>query len=431
MNNEKGLKTWVSLHHLDRENKFVLFGLSAAFLILAGLITFVFISNNRREQIIMKYQAEQVFSNFLLQFGENPAAVENIFRESSLIGIGIYDQYGMLMTNQFTLGEVPASIDITPGSRYNRGDMIYHEEDQSISFVRRAQMSYTIPIIGFAPGILDRDTRIRIPDALFIKMEGQMYRDQYVLSATWFTMTLIMTLLAVVGIWNLYRRNYQYRQRLSEQEQLARLGEAARTLTHEIKNPLSAITLQNAYLRKTLPEAYLGDLRVIEEEIDRLNHLTGRISEFLRNPQGEPMEIPVTSFLRELIGRFDQHISFADQEYPSCRVHIDKERFRSVMENLIKNALESREDKQDPQVSVRIVADSRFVTITIADRGDGIPYGEEKKLFDPFYTTKIHGSGIGLAISQRFIEAAKGTLRIHSRNGGGTIAVVKLPGGIT
>ncbi len=417
------------LSHLTRENKFVLLGLFFVFLVFAGLTTFVFISNNRREQVIMKYQAEQVFSNFLLQYGENPAAVENIFRESSLLGIGIYDQHGNLMTNQFTMGDVPPYIDLSPESRIARGDMIYNEDDQSVSFIRRARMSYSIPLIGFAQGILDRDTRIRIPDALYIKMEGQTYREQYFVSIIWYSIAFCMILLAVIGIWNLYRRNAQYRLKLAEQEQLARLGEAARTLTHEIKNPLSAITLQNAYLRKTLPGEYLGELRVIEEEIGRLNHLTTRISEFLRNPQGEPEEVMVAPFLKELISRFDQGITFNHDEYPSCRVKIDRERFRSVMENLLKNALESCDDGRNPKVSVRMIAGSRFVTITVGDRGDGIPFGEEKKLFDPFYTTKIHGSGIGLAISLRFIEAARGSLRIHSREGGGTLAVVKLPGG--
>ena len=423
------LKEFLSLSHLTRENKFALMGLVLVFVMIAGLTTYIFITNNRREQVIMKYQAEQVFSNFLLQLGQNPAAVENIFEESPLLGIGIYDQNGNLMTNQFTMGDVPPRIDLTREGALSDGSMIYNEQDQSISFIRRAQMALTIPFIGFAQGLLDEGTRIRIPEALYIRMEGEMYREQFLASVVWYTIALCLVVMTIVGIWNLYMRNFNYRVRLAEQEQLARLGEAARTLTHEIKNPLSAIALQNAYLRKTLPPEHHDELRVIEDEIGRLNHLTGRISEFLRNPQGEPEQIEVIPFLRELIGRFDQHIEFEASGHSSCFVVIDRERFRSVMENLIKNALESRNDDADPHVSLRIVAGSRHVTLTVADRGEGIPFGEEKKLFDPFYTTKIHGSGIGLAISLRFIEAADGTLRLHSREGGGTLAVVKLPGG--
>jgi len=425
----KKLKDIITFSHLTRENKFVLLGLILLFIMVGGLTTFVFISNYQREQVIMKYQAEQVFSNFLLQLGQNPAAVEQVFEESALLGIGVYDQNGELMTNQFAIGDIPQTVDLHPDSALSQGEIVYNEEDNSISFVRRAQMSFTIPIIGFAQGLLDEGTRVRIPDALYIRMEGDVYREQYLVSITWYSIALGVILLTFIGIWNLYKRNSQYRLKLAEQEQLARLGEAARTLTHEIKNPLSAISLQNAYLRKTLPVEHQGELKVIEDEIGRLNHLTGRISEFLRNPQGEPERIRVVPFLQEMIDRFDQDIEFTADSHESCYVTMDRERFRSVIENLMKNALESCEDGSDPQVSVRIIAGSRNVTITIADRGDGVPYGEERKLFDPFYTTKIHGSGIGLAISLRFIEAADGSLRIHSRDGGGTLAAVRLPGG--
>ncbi len=426
-------RLWVLLEYktrLNRENMFILLGLVLVFIMLVSLTTYIFISNVQRDEIIMKYQAEQVYSNFLMQLRQNPMAVETLFKESPLLGIAVYDQAGKIMTTQFTIGDVPREIDVSPGSMLASGEMIYNDADNTISFVRQARLTLSLPIIGFTQSILDEEAMIRLPDSLYIKMDGKMYRDQYIASITWFSVVIFLILMAEVGIWFLYKRNELYRRRLAEQGQLARLGEAARTLTHEIKNPLSAITLQNAYLRKTLPPQYVGELRVIEEEIGRLNHLTGRISDFLRNPQGEPERISVVPFVRELLAKFEHSITFADQSVSSCTVVIDRERFRSIIENILLNALESCTDtKRDPQVSVEISCGSRHVIITIADRGDGLPQGDGKKLFDPFYTTKIHGSGIGLAISLRFIEAARGTLRITPREGGGTQAVIKLPGG--
>ncbi len=426
-------RLWVLLEYktrLNRENMFILLGLVLVFIMLVSLTTYIFISNVQRDEIIMKYQAEQVYSNFLMQLRQNPMAVETLFKESPLLGIAVYDQAGKIMTTQFTIGDVPREIDVSPGSMLASGEMIYNDADNTISFVRQARLTLSLPIIGFTQSILDEEAMIRLPDSLYIKMDGKMYRDQYIASITLFSVVIFLILMAEVGIWFLYKRNELYRRRLAEQGQLARLGEAARTLTHEIKNPLSAITLQNAYLRKTLPPQYVGELRVIEEEIGRLNHLTGRISDFLRNPQGEPERISVVPFVRELLAKFEHSITFADQSVSSCTVVIDRERFRSIIENILLNALESCTDtKRDPQVSVEISCGSRHVIITIADRGDGLPQGDGKKLFDPFYTTKIHGSGIGLAISLRFIEAARGTLRITPREGGGTQAVIKLPGG--
>lgn len=415
---------------LNRENIFILLGLVLIFITLASLATYIFISNVRRDEVIMKYQAEQVYSNFLMQLRQNPMAVETLFKESPLLGIAVYDQAGKIMTTQFTIGDVPREIDVSPGSTLASGEMVYDDTDNSIAFVRQARLTLSLPIIGFTQSILDEEAMIRMPDSLYIKMDGKIFRDQYIASITWFSIALMLILLSEVGIWFLYKRNELYRRRLAEQGQLARLGEAARTLTHEIKNPLSAISLQNAYLKKTLPEQYVGELRVIEEEIGRLNHLTGRISDFLRNPQGDPEQISVVPFVRELLAKFEHTIAFADQCDEACTVVIDRERFRSIIENILLNALESCADPyRDPQVSVDISCGSRSVQITIADRGDGLPPGDEKKLFDPFYTTKIHGSGIGLAISLRFVEAARGTLKITPREGGGTQAVIRLPGG--
>ena len=105
---------------------------------------------------------------------------------------------------------------------------------------------------------------------------------------------------------------------------------------------------------------------------------------------------------------------------------IDKDRARSVFENLLKNAVESCEG--DPEVEVVIKGGKRgLIHIFVMDRGDGIDSKDEKKIFDPFFTTKIHGSGIGLSISRQFVRARGGNVRLYSRDGGGTVAEVVLP----
>ena len=82
----------------------------------------------------------------------------------------------------------------------------------------------------------------------------------------------------------------------------------------------------------------------------------------------------------------------------------------------------------DPQVEVRINTDKKgFVHVYVMDRGDGIRLADSKKIFDPFFTTKIHGSGIGLSISQQFVKARGGNIRLYNRDGGGTVAEVILP----
>ncbi|MGI6439682.1 MAG: ATP-binding protein [Sphaerochaetaceae bacterium] len=111
----------------------------------------------------------------------------------------------------------------------------------------------------------------------------------------------------------------------------------------------------------------------------------------------------------------------------SVSILFDPDRARSVFENLIKNAIESTQER-DPHVEVELIKGKRkHIHIFIRDRGDGIVEAEMSKIFDPFYTTKIHGSGIGLSISRQFIQARGGNLKLYHREGGGTIVEVILP----
>jgi two-component system sensor histidine kinase HydH len=102
---------------------------------------------------------------------------------------------------------------------------------------------------------------------------------------------------------------------------------------------------------------------------------------------------------------------------------VDPQRLRSVLENLINNALESGEG----EVEVRCAARHQQAEVSVLDRGAGIPPAVRAKVFDPFFTSKSTGSGIGLSVARRFVEAAGGRLELEPRAGGGTVARVLLP----
>ena len=112
---------------------------------------------------------------------------------------------------------------------------------------------------------------------------------------------------AVAGIAALFlsllASNIRHRRRAEEQETLARLGESARTLAHEIRNPLGAIRIQTGLLRKRIPAADSSQLDVIDEEMERLSLLSRRVSDFMKNPRGSPQRILVEDFLRELAAK--------------------------------------------------------------------------------------------------------------------------------
>jgi two-component system sensor histidine kinase HydH len=107
-------------------------------------------------------------------------------------------------------------------------------------------------------------------------------------------------------------------------------------------------------------------------------------------------------------------------------VFMDPDRLRSVLENLIRNALESGGAEED--ISAAIGENAGKISITVFDRGRGIAEADMKQVFDPFFTRKSTGTGIGLSICKRFVEATGGAISLENREGGGVAVTIILPG---
>ncbi len=242
----------------------------------------------------------------------------------------------------------------------------------------------------------------------------------------------IVTLLVMYS-----RRLVAYRERERDTAQLVQLGEAARTLAHEIKNPLGVIRVQCATLRRTLPDERVRNISVIEEETARLAHLTDRLRDFLSSSTGNPAYRDPASFLAECARRYGESVAVAPYEGPVSSVFIDPARMLQVLDNLIANARESiaaaREEENLPGAvspalpELSLTLRRGVATFAIADRGVGISEDQKGRVFEPFFTTKARGTGIGLALSRRFMEQAGGTLSFAARQGGGCVFSASLP----
>lgn len=185
-----------------------------------------------------------------------------------------------------------------------------------------------------------------------------------------------------------------------------------RLVNHEMKNSLTALQ-------------FADDEETRQNEIKRLAELTNSTGSFIQNPKGEPSKIDLVSLLKELSKIFSQKVK-CSSDGESRYVMFDLERARSVFENLIKNACESADGK-NAHVEVSIEQVKNKVVVRVKDRGKGFALSESKKMFNLNYTTKKHGSGIGLYLSKIFVEAQKGSLKLYPREGGGAVAEVILP----
>ena len=396
--------------------------LSVFALMLVLSVTFVSVA-----ELELENSTERAFNAVLMAFRDSDSPIESVMAEYSINGVGIYSASGNLL---YSAGSVyprlPVNLFSSMESNKGTSSLLSFDSRSNVVEYIRASSQAVIPT---TESILlpIRNISLSYPNIIYLSIDASSYSDELVRLRILSLVLLLVTLLVYLLVLYVYRQNKKYKALLVRQESLVSLGEAARTLTHEIKNPLSAITIQIALLKRTVAKENMEDLYTIEHETKRLIELTDKVSDFLRKPLGEPKRIDAVNEIKELFPLFKDEIIYEPESLESVFTEFDPNRFRSVFENLIKNAIEATREGDVPEVSISIrrVRKGKF-EITVKDRGVGIDAKDQKKIFDPFFTTKIHGSGIGLSISMQFVKAVGGELVLKRRSGGGTAAIVTL-----
>ena len=219
-------------------------------------------------------------------------------------------------------------------------------------------------------------------------------------------------------------------------ERLAAIGKMAAHVTHEIRNPLSSIGLNIELLEEELAkEGSRGESRAllvaIAREVERLGLLS---EEYLRlarlpSPRMEADDVAtavrdVTDFARPEIERAKCTVTLTVKE-PLPPALFDEGQIRQALLNLLRNAREAM--PAGGPIEVVVKPDGMSVSISVDDRGGGIPDDIRARVFDPFFSTKGEGTGLGLAITRQIIEAHAGTVNAEAREGGGTSFRIMLP----
>lgn len=224
-----------------------------------------------------------------------------------------------------------------------------------------------------------------------------------------------------------------YRARLVTSERHAAWSEMARKVAHEVKNPLTPIAISIADLKRShdlgrpdFPQVLDQAVRTIGDEVDTLKRLLQEFSDFARFPAprfGPCAWRDLAADLRTLYpnevaaGRL--RVRDADLSFSA-----DAGQIRQVLINLVKNGIEA---SPDAVVDVSAAADAAGQTLTVADTGPGLGDEERRRLFLPGFTTKAHGSGLGLVIVERIVNDHRGTIAVDSAPGSGTTVSVHLP----
>src|SRR5213594_5170153 len=220
------------------------------------------------------------------------------------------------------------------------------------------------------------------------------------------------------------------RERELEAERLRAFREVARRVAHEIKNPLTSMRIAVDQLRRTvgpLDGRTETAVQVLEAETNRLERLAKEFSEFGRLPEGPQSEVDLVELLEEL-GRTgvppEVHVTVdANGGSRTLLGHYDP--LRRAFANLYRNAAEAMKGRG--AIDVTVTGDGAGLAVTIADHGPGIPAELRQRVFEPYFTTKDDGTGLGLALVRVTLEAHRGTISVSETAGGGATFAIVFP----
>jgi signal transduction histidine kinase len=211
-----------------------------------------------------------------------------------------------------------------------------------------------------------------------------------------------------------------------EAERLRAFRETARRVAHEMRNPLTPIRLAVAELVRSGGDEHREAIDVLVTESGRLEQLAREFTEFGRLPEGPAAPVDFTELLAELARTSLPTTMSArlrlDPRTPVLLGHYDP--LRRAFSNLLRNAVEACEERG--VLDITAMPDDGGVRIEISDRGPGVPADTAERIFDPYFTGKPGGTGLGLALVKQTIEMHGGTISVQETPGGGATFVVRI-----
>ncbi|MGZ3861786.1 MAG: ATP-binding protein [Bacteroidia bacterium] len=216
--------------------------------------------------------------------------------------------------------------------------------------------------------------------------------------------------------------------KLAQSEREGAWKEMARQVAHEIKNPLTPMKLSIQHVQRlmeTNPSEAAEHIRKISpillEEIDALSHIATEFSNFWQLPAPKLENVELVGFMNSLLPMYDNstEISFTfNTTLPNAVVKVDKDQLIRVMNNLVNNAVQALEEKGKIELGLR-AQDNKYI-ISVSDNGKGIDNNVKNRIFQPNFSTKSYGTGLGLAMCKRIIEQHGGDIWFESEAGKGT-----------
>ena len=261
-----------------------------------------------------------------------------------------------------------------------------------------------------------------------------------------FVFLAFVVLIALLSMWLLYHNQNRHlagiikmERQLEKAERLSSLGQLAAGVAHEIRNPLNAISMASQRLKRECSPADEEKRKefetlagVIRDEIRRLNGIIEEFLTFSKSRRLDLRDCPVQEVLQKIINLISAEAASrgvalrTDWGDKPIVIPMDMDKLQQAFLNFIKNAMESISGEGTVTLSVREMENAQ-VSVRITDTGCGMTTEEVERIFNPEYTTKEKGLGLGLPLSHEIIRGHGGEIRVLSRKGEGTTFEILLP----
>lgn len=225
---------------------------------------------------------------------------------------------------------------------------------------------------------------------------------------------------------------------LVKAQRMAAWREVARRIAHEIKNPLTPIQLNAQRIRRKYMDVLGGDAHVLDQctrtivdQVEQLKNLVNEFSKFARMPAANPVPNDLNRLIGDVVELYVQgndgtHFSFRpDAAIPVF--DLDGEQIKRVMVNLLENASGATGNKGDVRVSTGYDPILSIASVEVADNGIGVDPNDRERLFEPYFSRKPGGTGLGLTIVSTIVSDHNGFIRVKDNPGGGTRFIIELP----
>jgi PAS domain S-box-containing protein len=223
--------------------------------------------------------------------------------------------------------------------------------------------------------------------------------------------------------------------RLLHTERLSALGEMAARIAHEVRNPLVSIGAAAQVVSEELGAAspVAGEVGAIAREVKRLDGIVSDFLKFARPRRAELRQCDLAIVVDEtaaLVRAKAPETELVVTVERPLSARCDPDAIKQVLLNVLLNAVEAA-PKSTPNLTIECEGQTvgAQLILSVADRGPGIPDHVRRRVFDPFFSTKTRGTGLGLAVSKQIVDEHHGRIRLFNRRGGGTRVVIELPVG--